>query len=151
MGTSIRTIHPQMRICNSSESKILTPSSITILLSPTTKQHRLSMAIVERMVNIGEDEPNSMISCSYLFETSSSTTLAVIMKADLFPSTSLRIESMNAKRYEVVVLNNHILCSFHHACSVYPWQRHSTKLYMNVAPITHAYGTNHKLETCRSI
>ena len=76
---------------------------------PPTKVNRLSKASVAKMVNIGEAAPNSMISCSNLLDSSSSATLEVTAKEDLENPNCFNMVSEKPKKWEVVLLNTHIL------------------------------------------
>ncbi|KAK0599658.1 hypothetical protein LWI29_007367 [Acer saccharum] len=97
-------------------------------VSPPTKQKRFSIASIPRIVNITDELPNSMISCSYLFDTSSITTLAVMANDVWYSPSCLIITSMNAQKNAVVLLIINILCEFHQIFGVLPQLMASKKL-----------------------
>jgi len=73
-------------------------SAITTLVIPPTTPKRFSKATVANMVNMIEEPPNSMIPCSYLFRTSSVTTLSVITKFVCDNPSCFLMVSMKPKR-----------------------------------------------------
>ena len=140
---------PQRRICKTIVSKNITkplPLSTTFFIIPI-KQRKLTKEIVVIIVNSGEETPNSIISFSYLWETSSSITLAVITNAELDNPSIFKTMSTRAKRQELVLLYSQILCSFHQPRIVPPVSKNSTKLVPYLANVTYAKGINHGLET----
>lgn len=100
---------------------------ITLFTTPI-KQKRLSIASVAKMANIGEESPNSIISFSYLFNTSSSVNFAVTTNVDSVNPSIFKMVSMNPKKKELVLLYNHILCSHHQPRIVPPDHRNSARL-----------------------
>ena len=62
------------------------------------KQNKLSNPSVAKMVNIGDESPNSIISFSYRLNTSLSTTLDVMVNANSVRFRNLKIVSVKAKR-----------------------------------------------------
>ncbi|OAY74872.1 RPM1-interacting protein 4, partial [Ananas comosus] len=69
-------------------SQAATPQPNTSLNSPPTKQTMLSNATVDIITSIGDEYPNSMTSCSYLLDASSSLTFVVIANA-IFDSPNI--------------------------------------------------------------
>lgn len=125
--------------------------SIIILLIPPTRPTRFSNATVANMVNMIEEPPNSMISCSYLFWTSSVTTLLVMTKFVCDSPNCFFMVSMKPKRYEVVLWMNLILCKFHQPFAVDPQIKYSHKLKPYVARNAYANGRTHMLESCKNM
>ena len=119
-GKLMRIIKPQRTICTANSLKPLTSESITTHFRPLTKLKRLMSASVDKMVNIGEVVPNSMISLLYLCETYFSETFDVMIKLVVVNPIDFKITSQNPKRYEVNLLYNHILWSFHQPFTVPP-------------------------------
>lgn len=64
-GKLIKTITPHNTICNPSCSKTPNFAFVIIRFKPQTKLNKLIIATVDRTMNIGEGEPNSMVSCKY--------------------------------------------------------------------------------------
>ncbi|CAL5405292.1 unnamed protein product [Camellia sinensis] len=140
-GTLTTTTSQHRTICG---IKPRTRLNFTI---PPTKLKRLSTAKVAMMSNMTEELPNSSISCSYLFDKSSSTTLVVMANA-VCDNPSWRVMvSMKAKVYEAVLRISHIRCELHHALSVSPQVKDSAMLQAFLARYTYANGRNHRLDT----
>jgi len=99
-GTLRRTKTPQSRTCNAIVSKTLRPPSLmnTCFKSMPRRQNKLSNASVASKVSIGDEFPNSMISFSYRWETSSSATFADTTKVDSEKPKNLKMVSTKAKR-----------------------------------------------------
>ena len=128
-------------------SNTLNSKSKTIFLIPPIKLKKFSIASVAIIVNVIVELPNSMISCSYLFDTSSMTTFLVITNVVSERPNCLIMVLMNAKKYAVVLWITHICFQFHQALSVSPQLRASTMLQELLATITYAKGRNHRLLT----
>jgi hypothetical protein len=125
--------------------------SMAIFVIPPNKVKRFSIARVATLVDMIDELPNSMTSCSYLLETSSVTTLAVMTNVVSDSPNCLEMVSMRAKKYEVVLRINQILCEFHQASSVSPQLRASAMLQAFLARKTYAKGRNQRLVTCKLI
>lgn len=98
-GKLMRTKKPHKRTCNPIFSYTSKPHSLrTASFNTLRKQNKLSNASVANIVNIGEEVPNSIISFSCRFETSSSETLAVIVKDEFEKPKSFKIVSVKANR-----------------------------------------------------
>lgn len=148
-GMLAMTRSTQRISCRINWSKALNWSSksMTIFLIPPNKVKRFSIARVATMVGMIDELPNSMTSCSYLFETSSVTTLSVMTNVVSDSPSCLLMVSMKAKKYEVVLRITQILCEFHQASSESPQLRASTILQIFLARKTYAKGRNHRLVT----
>lgn len=73
----------------------MVPFFIMMLLAVEIDVNRLNSAIVAKMMNMDEAAPNSMISCSNLLETSSSTFFPVIAKFNFAKPKYLKIVKQN--------------------------------------------------------
>lgn len=122
-------------------------NSMTISVIPPHKVKRFSIARVATMVDMIDELPNSITSCSYLLETSSVTTLSVITNVVSDSPSCLEMVSIRAKKYEVVLRITQIRCEFHQASSVSPQLRASAILQAFLARKTYAKGRNHRLVT----
>lgn len=127
-GRFRQTKRPLRRICKPSRSQVLLSRFIVTLTIPPIKHSRLSIAIVAITFNIGELVPNSMTSCSYLRETPSSVTFSVMANVASENPNSFTRMLKKAKKYEAILLNIHILCSFHQPFNVPPHLRNSHRL-----------------------
>ncbi|WVY94096.1 hypothetical protein V8G54_033184 [Vigna mungo] len=116
----MRTKTPLRRTCNAIASKILRPPSLmnTCFRNMPRRQNKLSNASVASTVSIGDEFPNSMISFSYRWETSSSATFADTTNVDSEKPKDFKMVSTKAKRYELVLLYSHIRSSFHQPFTV---------------------------------
>lgn len=104
------TTEPLNIICNPKSSMIaLPPGSLIDLSAIEAKLKRQNNAVVAKILNISEGAPNSMISCSYLCETSSSATFVVITNPDLANPISFKMFSAKANKKDVSLLYSHIL------------------------------------------
>ena len=133
--------------CRINLSNTLNSKSKTIFLIPPIKLKKFSIANVAIIVNMIVELPNSMISCSYLFDTSSVTTFSVITNVVSKRPNCLTTVLMNPKKFAVVLRITHIRCQFHQALSVSPQLRASAMLQAFLATITYAKGRNHRLLT----
>lgn len=147
MGTLTNTINPQRIIWHIKFPRA--PKSRKMMsMNPPIKLKRLSIASVATIVNMTDELPNSIISCSYLSITSSVTTLVVMANAVWDSPICLTIQSTNPKKNAVVLRMISILCKFHQDLSLWPQLSASHMLYAFWATKTYANGMNHRLDTC---
>lgn len=101
--------------CTNIAPKLNAPLCSKTFATPSIMHARLSSATVVMITNIAEKDPNSIIPFLYLSRACESVTFAVRVNPDSVIPSNLRIVSMAAKRYEVILLKSHILCAFHHS------------------------------------
>lgn len=144
-GKLIATSSAHRTACTNIAPKLIAPLCSKTLATPSIMHARLSSATVATITNIAEKDPNSIIPFLYLSRACESVTFAVRANPDSVMPSILRIVSMAAKRYEVILLKSHILCAFHHSTAVSPHCSDSTKLQEYAATTTYANGTNQGL------